>query len=194
MAQIYAKSYPELRNPNFTAFDDVSSTPDLAIKGAWHRWRITETARRTLFMLNMVNWYSYLDLATGKQLPYYESLCDDIVLDLPLPCSEAAWSAPNENEWRVAMQAQQAQKELDPLQIAPELTLAGAVAFVQQGNHQRSQQIDGTDEDEDSILDALSDKAGFGDSEQFRALVLFAACLQVRGDTQAAATEGAGTT
>ncbi|KAF1824292.1 uncharacterized protein K489DRAFT_335554, partial [Dissoconium aciculare CBS 342.82] len=105
MAECYAANYPKLNRSDVHAFEEVSSAPDTTNKGPWHRWVITEAARRTLFMLNMANWFSCFDLTTCTQSPYYEPLCDDIVFGLPLPCSDAQWLACNEMEWRTAIQS-----------------------------------------------------------------------------------------
>lgn len=106
MAQCYASSYPELCNNDTNLFSDPNTTPFASIKSPWARWKLMETARRTLFLVNMVNFFSYYDQATGKQLPYYEALDDNLMLNMPLPCSHAAWLARDEYEWRQAMQSQ----------------------------------------------------------------------------------------
>lgn len=106
MVESYLKSYPEIRNPDINAFADPKSSPCTAATTTWSRWRITETARRTIFFANMFNFFSNYDHRTGKQLPYYESLNDELVLNMPLPCSHAAWLARDEETWRLAMKGQ----------------------------------------------------------------------------------------
>jgi hypothetical protein len=54
----------------------------------------------------MLNFYSNRDHHTGKQLPYYEPLNEDLILNMPLPCSHAAWVARDEEEWNIAMKNQ----------------------------------------------------------------------------------------
>lgn len=39
-------------------------------------------------------------------MPYYEPLNDDLILNMPLPCSQAAWLARDEESWRLAMERQ----------------------------------------------------------------------------------------
>lgn len=51
----------------------------------------------------MLNFYSNRDHSTGKQMPYYEPLNDELILNMPLPCSKAAWLARDEEDWRLAM-------------------------------------------------------------------------------------------
>ncbi|KUJ08297.1 uncharacterized protein LY89DRAFT_630150 [Mollisia scopiformis] len=104
MTQTYLRSYPEIQNPDIDAFSNPSSAPCSAATTVWARWRITETARRTIFFTNILNFYSNRDHTTGRQMPYYESLNDDLILHMPLPCSQASWSARNEEDWRVAIE------------------------------------------------------------------------------------------
>lgn len=106
MIQTYLRHYPEILNPDINAFSDPKSSPCSAASSTWARWRITETARRTIFFANLLNFHGSRDLGTGKQMPYYEPLNDELILNMPLPCSEAAWSARNEEDWRVAMRAE----------------------------------------------------------------------------------------
>jgi hypothetical protein len=107
MTQTYSQSYLEIRNPDINVFSDPKSNPCSAATSTWARWRITETARRTVFFANMLNFYSNRNHSTGKQMPYYEPLNDELILNMPLPCSQAAWLAHNEEDWRLAMKRQQ---------------------------------------------------------------------------------------
>lgn len=54
----------------------------------------------------MLNYYSNRDHNTGKQLPYYESLNEDLILNMPLPCSHAVWVARDGEEWNIAVKNQ----------------------------------------------------------------------------------------
>lgn len=103
MTESYLQSYPEIRNPDINVFSDPKSSPCSAATSAWARWRITETARRTIFFANMINFCGSHDQKTRKQSPYYEPLNDDLILNMPLPCSQAAWFARDEESWRLAM-------------------------------------------------------------------------------------------
>ncbi|KAH8664798.1 hypothetical protein BGZ61DRAFT_366880 [Ilyonectria robusta] len=104
MIKFYLRSYPEIRNPDITVFSDPRSCPCPAATSTWARWRITETARRTVFFANIVNFYSNRDHSKREQFLYYEPLDDDLILNMPLPCNEPAWLARNEEEWRLAME------------------------------------------------------------------------------------------
>ncbi|KAL6894778.1 hypothetical protein GGI43DRAFT_132172 [Trichoderma evansii] len=103
MTESYLRSYPEIRNHDISVFSDPNSSPCSAATSQWARWRITETARRTIFFTNMVNFYSNYDHRTGKLSPYYEALNDDLILNMPLPCDHAAWLARDEESWSCAM-------------------------------------------------------------------------------------------
>ncbi|KAH8585439.1 hypothetical protein B0O99DRAFT_587368 [Bisporella sp. PMI_857] len=103
MTEIYCRSYPEIRNPDYNVFSDPHSSPCSAATTSWARWRITETARRTVFFANILNFYSNRNHNTGKQLAYYEPLNDDLILNMPLPCSQAAWAARTKEDWKFAM-------------------------------------------------------------------------------------------
>ncbi|KAJ6157967.1 hypothetical protein N7470_005559 [Penicillium chermesinum] len=63
-------------------------------------WSVAETARRTIFLANAIHFLSSIDPNTGHTSPYYEPLNDELVLNLPLPCSHALWSARTEQEWQ----------------------------------------------------------------------------------------------
>lgn len=51
----------------------------------------------------MLNSYTNRDINTKKQLPYHEPMTEDLIFNLPLPCSQAARVAQNEEYWRVAV-------------------------------------------------------------------------------------------
>ncbi|KAF7589914.1 hypothetical protein BBP40_003532 [Aspergillus hancockii] len=66
----------------------------------WTRWKFTESLRRNLFFVNMINILG----AKARKLNehYFEPLGDEIVLDLPLPAPEFMWRCCSEEEWLVA--------------------------------------------------------------------------------------------
>ncbi len=67
---------------------------------------ITETARRTIFLVHIVNFFCNRHLESRKQSPYYEPLDDDLIMNMPLPCSHSLWSARTEDEWTILMKQQ----------------------------------------------------------------------------------------
>ncbi|CEJ81514.1 hypothetical protein VHEMI01635 [[Torrubiella] hemipterigena] len=77
---------------------------DMAMDISWTDWAVAETARRTMFLANMVNFLSNRNSETGKQSPYYEPFDSEQILNLTLPCSHALWNARTEAEWRALMQ------------------------------------------------------------------------------------------
>jgi hypothetical protein len=180
MAECYAANYPKLRCSDVRAFEELSSAPDTTNKGPWHRWVITEAARRTLFMLNMANWFSCYDLTTNTQSPYYEPLCDDIVFGLPLPCSDAQWLAGNEMDWRAAVQSEElrhfngAETGADGVHARrSEYTLSDALKINPVSAFDRHASIGQTRVDAQ-----LGPKPGFANSEQLRNLIILAARYQ----------------
>lgn len=103
MVECHARQLPELRNPDFSAFYKPESSPCTLTSSAWDRWKITEKVRRTIFLANMLNFYNNYDQSARKLSTYYTPIDDDLVLNMPLPSSEAAWSARDEEIWRLAM-------------------------------------------------------------------------------------------
>ena len=69
----------------------------------WQRWTMSETLRRTTFLVDMVNELSYHTNALNPV--YYESLQKSLVLDMPLPAPDSMWHARNEHEWTAARDA-----------------------------------------------------------------------------------------
>lgn len=103
MTKCYSESYPSLRNSDISVFLDPISLPDSENTSQWSRWRTTETARRTIFFANILNYYTSHDYRTGIKSPYYTPLNDELILNMPLPCREAAWLARTEEDWNAAM-------------------------------------------------------------------------------------------
>ena len=64
---------------------------------------VVETSRRTIFLCNIVNFFSNREHETGLQSPYYEPLDDELILNMPLPCSHVLWTARTEDGWRQAV-------------------------------------------------------------------------------------------
>ena len=105
MTQCFSKQYPEILNPELRVFLDNGAVMISPGKSPWNKWMITETARRTIFLAYSVNFLCNRDFVSGKQSPYYEPLDDDLIMNMPLPCSHTLWSARTEDEWtRLMMQ------------------------------------------------------------------------------------------
>lgn len=69
-------------------------------------WLVGETARRTVFLAHIVNYLASKDPKTDEISPYYESLDDGMIWNMPLPCSSAAWEAKTEKEWLNVLRSQ----------------------------------------------------------------------------------------
>lgn len=69
----------------------------------FQQWATTETARRTIFLANIVHFLGNHDPETGEPSPYYEPLDDELILNMPLPSAHTMWAARTEQEWRLAM-------------------------------------------------------------------------------------------
>lgn len=106
MTEKYSIHYSELCNPDINVFSYPDSSPCSAATSKWARWRITETARRTIFLANMINFYTNRDHSTGRQSSFYEPLNDELILNMPLPCSQAPWLARDEEAWALAIMKQ----------------------------------------------------------------------------------------
>lgn len=107
MTRTYIVPYLQIRSPDIAAFSDFKSTPCSPTTTTWGRWRTTETTRRTVFIVNMVNFLNNYDPRTRKTSPYYEPLSDDLILNMPLPCSQTVWLAYEEENCRLAMKNHQ---------------------------------------------------------------------------------------
>ncbi|KAF3388538.1 hypothetical protein F1880_004518 [Penicillium rolfsii] len=70
---------------------------------AFQQWATTETARRTIFLANIVHFLGNHDPETGEPSPYYEPVDDQLILKMPLPYATTMWAAQTEQEWRLAM-------------------------------------------------------------------------------------------
>lgn len=75
---------------------------------SWVQWAVAETIRRTVFLANMINFISNWNHETGKQSPYYDPINDELILSLPLPCSQRLWNARSEEAWQMVVQTGEA--------------------------------------------------------------------------------------
>ncbi|KAH0269648.1 hypothetical protein KCU91_g8576, partial [Aureobasidium melanogenum] len=98
MTRRFYQSHPEATDPS-AALSNDSLARYGTVSLAWMTWLIGETARRTVFLAHIVNYFASKDLETGEASPYYEPLNDEMIWNMPLPCSSAAWEAKTEQEW-----------------------------------------------------------------------------------------------
>lgn len=78
---------------------NLISRPNIGDK-SFTEWGVAETARRTIFLSNIVHFFSNRGLETGEPSLYYEPLDDDFVLNLPLPSTSPLWIARTDKEWK----------------------------------------------------------------------------------------------
>jgi len=72
----------------------------------WLTWSVAETSRRIVFLAHIVNYFATRDAKTGEADPYYEPLNDEMIWNMPLPCSAAAWDAQTGQEWLSVLRKQ----------------------------------------------------------------------------------------
>lgn len=98
MTRRFCQSHPEATDPSAEMNRD-SLIRYASAPSAWMTWLVAETARRTVFLAHIVNYFATKDPKTGEVSPYYEPLNDEMICNMPLPCSSAAWKARTEQEW-----------------------------------------------------------------------------------------------
>jgi hypothetical protein len=166
MVKIYSQASPELCNPDINAFPSPGTAPSSTLTISWFRWKIAETARRTIFLANIINLLISHNHTTGQQHPYYEPLDDDMILNMPLPCSHAAWTARSEEEWRTAIQMHPS--SVAELQIGLHssnpagITLGHLFTYCSKDYLQRE----------------FGQNLGFSDSDKLRNFIILSACEQ----------------
>lgn len=149
MARGYSEKYAETY--------EASLVPSA---GTWAKWVVAESARRTVFLANIVNFLG------KRQSVYYQPLGDELILDMPLPCSQALWAARTEEEWE--KQIATAQSQSDPFSVFTEdedisqWSLRSLFSVISKND----------------LRVRAQSTAGFGDSNQLRALIVLCALEQ----------------
>jgi hypothetical protein len=166
MAKVYSRPYTHICSSSISIFSEENSSPCKASKTRWARWRITETARRTLFFCNILNYFSNRDHISGSQLPYYEPLDDKLILSMPLPCSHAAWVACSEEEWLLAMETQD-QEEFKKVPGKMCESLSSEVLKNVLSRYTK-----------EYLLNEIGSGFGFENSDELRRLIILCACEQ----------------
>ncbi|THX72461.1 hypothetical protein D6D04_09071, partial [Aureobasidium pullulans] len=98
MTRRFCLSHPEAINPSAQMNRDALVRYTTA-PSAWMTWLVGETARRTVFFADIANYFASKSPVTGELSPYYEPLDDELIWNMPLPCSSAIWNARTEHEW-----------------------------------------------------------------------------------------------
>ncbi|KAG9523893.1 hypothetical protein KCV07_g2131, partial [Aureobasidium melanogenum] len=105
MTRRFCQAHPEATDPTAALSNDLLTRYG-TVSSAWMTWLVGETARRTVFLAHIVNYLASKDPKTGEISPYYESLDDEMIWNMPLPCSSAAWEAKTEKEWLNVLRSQ----------------------------------------------------------------------------------------
>lgn len=136
---------------------------------AWLTWAVGETSRRIIFLAHIVNYLATRDAKTGETDPYYEPLDDEMIWNMPLPCSAAAWNAQTEQEWLSVLQKQDTNFVTD----------SQSVLLSEVFKHEPTIKVLITKFTKDHIRSQFAGNIGFQDSESFRNLVVRCALKQL---------------
>ncbi|CAL5874264.1 uncharacterized protein PFLUO_LOCUS8552 [Penicillium psychrofluorescens] len=163
MTQYYTNCHLETPSEDLLASSGVSPMQTL------EQWRVAETSRRTIFLAHVVHFLSNYDFKSGKQSIYYEPLDDDMLLNLPLPCSHALWTARNEQEWKFTIEFQQ--NNIPPMTGVPSASHSlGAAGMTLQ--HLLS------NFNKEFLRTIFTRSSGFGGSDELRDLIVLCALEQ----------------
>jgi hypothetical protein len=116
----------------------------------------------------MLNFYSNRDSNTGKQLPYYEPMNEDLILNMPLPCSHAAWIARDEEEWNTASKN-------------PRASASNTAGFNNHGSESLSSETLKnilSKFNKETLQAEIGTNVGFGGSDELRQLIILCSCEQ----------------
>lgn len=142
---------------------------------SWVPWAVAETNRRTVFLANMVNFISNWNHETGKQSPYYGPINDDLILSLPLPCSQRLWTARSEEDWQMVVRTGEAVDIFGAPTPPQGLDVIGGEG-VSLNSVQTLQEIFANFSKE--YIRANLGAPGVGDSDQLRSLIIHCALDQ----------------
>jgi hypothetical protein len=174
MTQCFSRSYLESQDTALLPASDANST------NSWVNWAVAETARRTIFLANIVNFFSNRDLDSGRQSPYYEPLNDELIMKMPLPCDQALWSARTEDEWRKPTPASPGSPgTLDAFSTFG--VAAGDIPVGEQlpnGQYQPSLEVLFSRFAKDDLRANCATSAGFADSNELRSFIIICALEQ----------------
>ncbi|KAA8652884.1 Zn(II)2Cys6 transcription factor domain-containing protein [Aspergillus tanneri] len=184
MTQCFSRSYLDAH--------DAALLPSADLNGSWVKWAVTETARRTIFLANIVNFFSNRDLESESQSHYYEPLNDELIMNMPLPCNQALWNARTEDEWLRATQMVQPASPKSfadaPDALSPFGAAAGGGAAacphipvgeqVSNQHHQPSLKLLFSKFAKDYLRANFATNAGFSDSDKLRSFIILCALEQ----------------
>lgn len=168
MTRRFCRSHPEAVDPS------AAMTTDAVMRyapapSAWLTWLVGETSRRMVFLAHIVNYFATRDGKTGEVSPYYEPLDDETILNMPLPCSPAAWKARTEQEWLCVLQKQNSNF----------VTESHSVSLLEVFAHEPTIRSLMAKFTKDHIRSQFAGNMGFQDTESFRNLVVHCALEQL---------------
>jgi hypothetical protein len=86
----------------------------------WTHWSFIETLRRTIFLVQVIN---VMSTRLQKQdVFFYETLDDDLILDMPLPAAAPLWEASGEQQW-LFLRSKQPQKRMTGRMVRQDYTI-----------------------------------------------------------------------
>ena len=160
MTQSFIQTY--LNTPGFNLLSNSEPSQ------TWEQWAVSETARRTIFLANLLHFLSNHDLQTGKPSLYYEPLDEELICNMPLPCSHALWTARTEQDWRLTM-------EYCQNNASPTTDLSSAFHL---GSGCFSLRYLLTNFSSDYLQAMVVQNIGFGGSDQLRSFIILCALKQ----------------
>jgi hypothetical protein len=81
MTNVYSQPYSQIRNPD-TSISQSQIQAHVRSHNSMGALENHRNSKETVLFANMLNFYSNLDQTAGKQLPYYEALDEDLILNL----------------------------------------------------------------------------------------------------------------
>lgn len=134
----------------------------------WEQWSVAETARRTIFLVNLLHFLSNHDLKSGEISPYYEPLNDELIYKMPLPCDHILWTARTEQDWRLALDYCQTNR-------SPSMT---DLPSIFQGSGHCTLQYALSNSSKDYLQSMSVHNIGFGGSDELRNFIILCALKQ----------------
>lgn len=162
-----------IQSHNLTLREELTSQSHISMQ-SYQQWTVSETARRTIFLANIVHFLSNHDPETGRTSPYYEPLDDELILNMPLPCNHALWTARTEQEWRLTM-------EYCRTNLSPTIDNHSSAFTLMSGCFTLKSLL--ANFSHDSLRNSISSDLGLGSSDELRCFVILCALKQF-GHTQ----------
>lgn len=167
MTRRFRKSHPEATDP-FATMPAPPLGQYTSLPSTWMTWLAGETAWRTMFLAHIINCVASRHPQTDELSPYYEPLDDELIWNMPLPCSSAAWTAQSEQEWLNALSVQDSpnhgENQQFPVADIPTPTVHGSTIKLLFTNYTK-----------DSLKLRFGGEIGLQDSDSFRNLVVHCA-------------------